>query len=965
MQSILAKGALFAALSAALAAQSYVTQDLPRADAQPSRSETSAQIHLRYATFDPQRAEPAVPEFLRSGPGHRLWIVQFPGTPTQQDRDAVAATGAQIHGWLPHNAYVVRMSAATGAAVRALGNVRWVGAYHPAYRLDPALAAALPANSLPPVADYHLVVVDKRRDKAELGRQVLALGGRIAHEQPGSLLFTVTLTPAQLLQVAHLDQVLWIDAVTETGTDMDNARIQGGGNYVEQQGGYTGTGINAHIYEGIEAAHQDFTGGAVNVRSSGAAQTHGHATAGIVFGNGTSNPAVRGMAPDAGKFYTNYSTVSSGFSRWQIVQELVNVHNVSHTTASWGDATTTAYTSVSADADDIVFDHDITWTNSQSNTGNRNSRPQAWAKNVFSVGAVQHFDDSNAANDSWNAGGASIGPAADGRFKPDICFYYDSIGTSDRSGSAGYSAGNWTATFGGTSGATPIVAGHNVLLIDMFTDDRNTPGTGLFGNPLRVPNGTKHQNRPHFTMVKALQMACASQYAFTAASTDNRREHQGWGMPNLRTMYDNRNSMFLVDETDVLTQGNTTRWDVTVAPGTPQLKIVLAYNEPAGNPAASVQLVNNLSLRVTAPNNTVYWGNAGLNAGVWSTPGGSEDNVNPNEAVFVSTPAAGTWQVEVIATAIVADNHLETPAVDADYALAVVGATGQPSTSGFFVEYGSGCAGTNNVVTPCATLNAGGGTLTGATSNLEYLVVVPISPGIQLTSFDLFTRSTGGTVVRPAHLYTSLAGAAPIASTTMTIGPTAGFHRATFAAPVQLGSVCYIALDVSSGNVLVPNLTSGPTGVVFQRTPNVGAWQFAATVTRPAYRVDCTAGTQYFTPALDNVGSPVLGASYDVTLADALGSSIAFLLTGLSDSLHNGTPLPYALPNAPGCAILAAPQTTLLRFTSPTGAASASFALPNSPAYIGLEMFHQWAVLDAANALGIVVSNAGKARLGT
>jgi len=165
--------------------------------------------------------------------------------------------------------------------------------------------------------------------------------------------------------------------------------------------------------------------------------------------------------------------------------------------------------------------------------------------------------------------------------------------------------------------------------------------------------------------------------------------------------------------------------------------------------------------------------------------------------------------------------------------------------------------------------------------------------------------------------------------------------------------------------VLVPNLTSGPTGVVFQRTPNVGAWQFAATVTRPAYRVDCTAGTQYFTPALDNVGSPVLGASYDVTLADALGSSIAFLLTGLSDSLHNGTPLPYALPNAPGCAILAAPQTTLLRFTSPTGAASASFALPNSPAYIGLEMFHQWAVLDAANALGIVVSNAGKARLGT
>ena len=111
-----------------------------------------------------------------------------------------------------------------------------------------------------------------------------------------------------------------------------------------------------------------------------------------MFGNGTSNPAVRGMAPDCGKFYTNNNTVQG--SRWQVFDDLVNIHNVSHSTASWGNARTFNYTSISAEADDIVFDHNLTWTQSQSNAGNQDSRPQAWAKNVFSIGGVAHGNNS-------------------------------------------------------------------------------------------------------------------------------------------------------------------------------------------------------------------------------------------------------------------------------------------------------------------------------------------------------------------------------------------------------------------------------------------------------------------------------------------------------------------------------------------------------------------------------------------
>jgi len=57
-------------------------------------------------------------------------------------------------------------------------------------------------------------------------------------------------------------------------------------------------------------------------------------------------------------------------------------------------------------------------------------------------------------------------------------------------------------------------------------------------------------------------------------------------------------------------------------------------------------------------------------------------------------------------------------------------------------------------------------------------------------------------------------------------------------------------------------------------------------------------------------------------------------------------------------------DATQFLFTSATGTATYSIAVPNSTSYIGIELFHQWAVFDAVNPLGIVVSDAGMARLG-
>ncbi|MFN3243421.1 MAG: S8 family serine peptidase [Planctomycetota bacterium] len=665
------------ATAAALQAQEpQLERTLVRSDRGPAVEEIERAgprlLRLNYATFDPLVADPVEPALAGAS---NLYIVQFVGLPTEDWRAALRASGATIHSYLPDHAYVVRMPQAIAQKVGRLPFVRWLGSYAPAFRLEPQLAAALAMGEPLKKQRYNVVVCDKHADKPALQARIQAIGGTVDNLLEGSILVEATLDAAQLRKVAAFDEVLWIDVWTPPELDMDNARIQGGGNFVESVAGYTGSGVRGHIYEGVEFGHPDFNTPLTVTQSCNSAERHGHCTAGIVFGNGTSAAQARGMAPDAVGFFTNYSCVNSGLSRNAVINAVVNTNQCMFTTASWGSGRTRSYTSISADADDVVFDHRIPWTQSQSNAGNQDSRPQAWAKNVISIGGVDHFNDSNAANDSWLAGNGSTGPASDGRIKPDLCAYYDSIWASDLTGAAGYSSGNSTTGFGGTSGATPIVAGHNALLVQMYTDD-------LFGNGPRVVGGSRFQNRPFAQTLKALQIVGARPYAFTASSTDNRREHQGWGFPSLQDLYESRAAAYVVPEDDVLTQGQTAAHTIAVGSGTPRLKVCMTFVEPAGNPAATLAIVNNLDLRVTSPTGTVYWGNNGLNSGNTSTAGGSANTIDSVECVFVDSPAAGNWTVEVIAQAIVTDAHVATGATDASYALAVLGGTGTPGGGG-------------------------------------------------------------------------------------------------------------------------------------------------------------------------------------------------------------------------------------------------------------------------------------------
>jgi serine protease AprX len=636
-------------------------------------------LQLVGGQFDPRTAQPQFPGVLGAPAGTRLQVVQFHTQVLAQYRDAVTAAGAEILHFLPASALLVRGDAAALAAVQALSCVRWTGPLQNAFKLDAETQAFVAGAGA--ARELNLVLAAKK-DRGALAARVKAEGGTVTELCDGSTMLRASLTPAQLAALLTSDLVVWADPVTEVGFDMDNARIQGGGNYVETLGGYVGNGVRAEITEYFQETHPDFVGRFV-VRGTNSVATHGHCTAGIVAGSGANNVAARGMMPGCTVIEGGYTSAGSHYT--QISGSPLAPWNSMQATSSWGSAQTPNYTSVSQAVDDALFDTDFVRTQSMSNLGNQNVRPEAWPKNTISVGGISHGNNSNPADDVWTS--ASIGPASDGRLKPEICAYYENVLTSDRTGTSGYNtssgvAGDYTPSFSGTSSATPIVNGHVGLIQEMFTD-------GLFGNPLPMPAtpANRFANRPHMATVKALLTNSAAQYTFSGTTANLSRYKQGWGFPSLQRLYDNRNKVVVLDEYDTLQVGQTRSYLVWVAPATPELRVTMVYTDPAAVALSAVHLINDLNLKVTRlSDSTFWWGNNGLAAGNFSTSGGVANNRDNLEAVYLQNPTSGLYRVEVTAASVVQDGKVETPQLDVDFALVMHPMGGGYRTNGLTLD---------------------------------------------------------------------------------------------------------------------------------------------------------------------------------------------------------------------------------------------------------------------------------------
>jgi hypothetical protein len=634
---------------------------------------THYRLELRHGSFDPLRHEaPAVaPTLTADTSNNQLWIVQYIAKGAESWREELRALGGTDHRFLGMHANIWQMSPEAAALAADLPFVRWVGPFHPAYKLENELLAEWKTGAMQ-TRRYNIVVGEwGPLQKSELVALINQLDGSVQEAWDQGWIVSATLNSEQLKSVVHSPLVLGIDRWSAPETDMDNVRNVMGGNYVETVGGFTGQGVRAEVMDsGLDTSHADWVTPPILHTSTGSA-SHGTCTYGINFAGGgsTAGGQSRGMMPDATGIFANYGNYGN---RYTHTAELVNpalTYRAVYQSNSWGDARTTQYTSKSQELDDIIFINDFSILQSQSNAGNQDSRPQAWAKNMISVGGVRHNNDTNIANDNWSFGG-SIGPAQDGRIKPDIAAYYDWVWTSDAD-SGGYVSGDDYNNFGGTSAATPIVAGHLGLIYQMW-------GNGVFGNV--VGPGDIFDNRPHNTTAKALLLNSTKQWTFSGTGHDLTRVHQGWGMPDLQRVYDNGTQTFVVNEEVALGDQGAAAWDVTVPAGAPEFRATMVYSDRAGTTSSSLHRINDLSMRVTDPAGNTYWGNNGLLASMTSTTGGASNTKDTVEQVIVSNPTAGIWKVEIFADEVNQDSHLETGGLDADFALVVTPVTSSTGT---------------------------------------------------------------------------------------------------------------------------------------------------------------------------------------------------------------------------------------------------------------------------------------------
>lgn len=330
---------------------------------------------------------------------------------------------------------------------------------------------------------------------------------------------------------------------------------------------------------------------------------------------------------------------------------------------SWGDNENAAvqnnYTAASEDADTFTWSHrDFLVLFAAGNGGNSTGRVSSpsTAKNVVSVGA-----SNRGSNAGTIASFSSCGPTDDGRVKPDLTAPGSGIISADNDGNV--TTNNCgTRSMSGTSMATPTAAGLTALAREYFT-------AGFYPGGVANPGDG-------FTPSAALLRATMinSTTAMTGIATPPPSICQGWGrilLDDTLAFPGDPRQLFVTDEADSIpfatgSVGDDRVFEVSIEAGAP-LDITVAWSDFPSTPVASIHLVNDLDLEVTAPGTVLYRGN--VMSGGQSTTGGSADRRNNVEQVILQSPVGGRYRIVV--------RSFTVPSGPQPFALVVSGAGAQ------------------------------------------------------------------------------------------------------------------------------------------------------------------------------------------------------------------------------------------------------------------------------------------------
>ena len=446
----------------------------------------------------------------------------------------------------------------------------------------------------------------------------------VQQEYKGHTIIDLSIPNNCLEELSNLPYVRYIEVIAAPAIKEDTParvlhRAAGLDTQTDAGRNYTGAGIGVMVRDdGVVGPHIDFQGRIDNTQVSVTGQTHGDGVAGILAGAGNLNPNNRGMAAGSDIFVVNYVPNFLDTA----TTNLINDGSVQITNSSYGDGCNGGYTLGSRTVDfQTNTTPSLLHVFSCGNSGGNNCNYGAgtgWGtitgghkqgKNVIATANV-FFTGSLVGSSSW-------GPATDGRIKPDIAANgQNQISTNENNG---------YFSFGGTSGASPGIAGISAQLYEAYGQ----------------ANGG---DLPESALIKATLLNTAND-----AGNVGPDFRFGWGIVNgLRAGKLIEDGRFLVD---TATQGSTNNHTISVPSGTTQVRFMVYWEDPAASAGASTALVNDLDLVVTDPSSNALlpWildptpNPANLN-----TPAtNGEDHLNNMEQVLINNPQAGNYNIQI------------------------------------------------------------------------------------------------------------------------------------------------------------------------------------------------------------------------------------------------------------------------------------------------------------------------------
>ena len=600
-------------------------------------------------------------------------IVQFHRALMNQDIERIRAEyGLALTAYVPNFAYVERVPEPARRRLQRDPLVRAIVPYLPEFKISRSITQS--ERTQPATVDEgenRLEASLFDRGSTELVVATLeSIGAReivVIDDRPiGGVARVRFVIPAStsLDPVAELDDVRWIEPVARIKLDNVAAAsaIQSGdsGNASIWAKGLHGEGQVIGVIDGgpLDINHCFFDDAAPNtpgaghrkvlaVRNASGTAADGHATfvAGCAAGDERASSGGNGRRGGAwaAKLVSGNNADLGGTSLLAEFTAAMGSGAFIHTN-SWHDDTAgrgnpALYNQNAADVDNFTFTNENhVVLGSAGNTGEEQG-PPGTAKNAVCVSAAQ------SGASSMNLGDGNPGPTADLRRKPDLV----AVGCAIQSATVSTPCATGPRSACATSYATPHAAAATALIRQYLIEGWYPTGEKIAANSM-TPTGA---------LLRAI-LANATIDMTGVASYPN--DSEGWGLVRLdRTLFfpGARRQMTLWDVRHATgpTSRETRTHTIDVDDSTEQLKVTMAFSDPS--PAAgsfASPTVNDVDLRVIAPDGTQYIGNDFTNG--FSTPNGVAigDTLNTIETVLVNNPARGKWTIEVQAFRVAVGN---------------------------------------------------------------------------------------------------------------------------------------------------------------------------------------------------------------------------------------------------------------------------------------------------------------------